>query len=289
MLNTIPEEISTFLESKFGKLKRFHAASGGCINNGGTIESNTGRYFVKWNSAIKFPKMFEAEASGLDLLRSAESLKIPDVVNTFKGNSYACLVLEQIDQHRRASDFWERLGRGLADIHKQSADQYGLDHDNYMGSLRQYNTPHDSWIEFFVKSRLQPQIDLAKASNKIDAAGIKLYDRLISRLDQLLITEQPALVHGDLWSGNFMVGSRGEPVLIDPAVAYGHREVDLAMTTLFGGFDQAFYSAYKEYYPLSPGYESRLDIYNLYPLLIHVNLFGAGYYQQVLAILKRYI
>lgn len=288
MLSTIPEEISSFLKSKFGELISFKAASGGCINNGGTIETEIGRYFVKWNIATRFPDMFESEARGLNLLRSAESIKIPSVLSSFEGEAYSCLVLEQIDQGRRALDFWEHLGRGLADIHKQSTSYYGLDHDNYMGSLHQYNQFSDSWADFFIEQRLRPQIDLAKANNKLDSTGLRLFDGLTKRLDQLLVTEQPALVHGDLWSGNFMIGAKGDPVLIDPAVAYGHREVDIAMTTLFGGFDQAFYAAYRESFPLSPGYESRIDIYNLYPLLIHVNLFGGGYYQQVLAILKRY-
>lgn len=288
MINNIPEEIADFLQNRFGKVSSFRSASGGCINNGGTIETGNASFFVKWNSSTRFPGMFEAEAKGLDLLREPQSLVVPSVVSHFEGKEHACLVLEQINEGRRSADFWEELGRGLAEIHRQSAPHYGLDHDNYMGSLQQYNQPNSSWIDFFINKRLQPQIALAKDNNKIDGKGLDLFEKLIVKLDQLLVTEQPALVHGDLWSGNFMVGSHGEPVLIDPAVAYAHREIDLAMTTLFGGFDQQFYEAYKNSFPLEPGYENRFDIYNLYPLLIHVNLFGGGYYQQVLSILNRY-
>jgi len=174
----------------------------------------------------------------------------------------------------------------LATLHKTTQEDYGLDNNNYMGSLEQVNHKKKSLIDFFIECRLIPQIEMA--GNKLSKSDHEMFEALYKRLPSILIDEQPALVHGDLWSGNFMIGNKGQPVLIDPAVAYSSREVDIAMSRLFGGFDSVFYSSYEETYPTAPGLEERIDIYNLYPLLVHVNLFGGGYYQQVKNILNRF-
>lgn len=289
MLDTIPSEVKAFCEEQLGALAQFSPASGGCINHGGILQARHGKAFVKWNSAVQYPRMFEVEAQGLDLLRGPGQLHVPGVIDYFEGQKYSGLLLEAIDEAPRSSNFWENFGGHLARLHNTSSRQFGLDHNNYMGSLNQFNDFEDSLVDFFINCRLSPQINLAKQDGKIDSQGLRLFDELIKKLPDILPEEPPALVHGDLWSGNFMVGADGEAVLIDPAVAYSSREVDLAMSQLFGGFDQTFYHVYKEVHPLEPGYQMRLDIYNLYPLLVHVNLFGGGYYQQVLSILKRYV
>jgi len=288
MISTIPDEILNFCKKAFGDVYSFRHASGGCINNGGMLETQNGRIFLKWNSADRYPDMFDKEARGLNLLREAQAIAIPEVVEVFAGKEYACLVLEHINSSAPAEGFWNNFGRQLGQLHKSEAEQYGLDHDNYMGSLRQINDQKQDLVSFFKECRLTPQIELAKRDNKMDVRGLTLFDQLFEKLSELLIDDAPSLIHGDLWSGNFMVGVDGQAVLIDPAVAYGHREMDLAMTRLFGGFNQTFYEAYHESYPLEAGFEDRFDIYNLYPLMIHVNLFGGGYYQQVVNILKRY-
>jgi fructosamine-3-kinase len=157
-----------------------------------------------------------------------------------------------------------------------------------MGSLVQYNTPEKSWVEFFVCRRLQVQVALAFDSGHLDKSAVTRFDRFYSRLDQIFSPGKPSLLHGDLWGGNYMVSESGEPCLIDPAVYYGHREVDLAMTTLFGGFSAEFYTGYESHHKLEPGWRERLDIYNLYPLLVHLNLFGSSYLGSVTSILKRF-
>ncbi|MDX1627820.1 MAG: fructosamine kinase family protein [Fulvivirga sp.] len=288
MLKTIPEEIYSYCEQKFGQLKQFLPASGGCINHGGRLKTTEGTFFIKWNDAGRYPNMFTAEAKGLKYLREPNCIPVPQHIDVYEGDQYACLVLENIEERPRTSDFWEAFGVNLANLHRQSNNQYGLDHHNYMGSLKQHNDPYSDWIDFFIHCRLDPQIELARKAGKMDSHGLSAFDQLKKRLDDLLAIEPPALVHGDLWSGNFMVNREGMATLIDPAVAFAHREIDLAMTRLFGGFDTKFYEAYQEAFPLQPGYEERFEIYNLYPLLVHVNLFGGGYYQQVLHILNRY-
>ncbi len=289
MISSVPDEILSHCKQTFGDVFSFQHASGGCINNGGMLETQKGRIFLKWNRADLYPDMFAVEAQGLALLAGSKALKVPDVLSVYGGEKFSCLILEYIDSAAPAAGFWNAFGTQLAQIHKQQAEHYGLDHNNYMGSLQQVNDKKNDVITFFTACRLKPQLELARKHNKIDVEALTLFDKLINKLPELLVDDKPSLIHGDLWSGNFMVGSTGEPVLIDPAVAYGHREMDLAMTRLFGGFNKEFYEAYHEAFPLQAGFADRFEIYNLYPLLIHVNLFGEGYMQQTLQIVKKYI
>jgi len=186
------------------------------------------------------------------------------------------------------SDYWTDFGHKLAGLHRCSKENFGLDHDNYIGSLPQSNGSSSTWVEFFINQRLRVQLTLAKNGNNIPSQLLQSFDKLIQKIPDWLPEEKPALLHGDLWSGNVMVGSDGKVCLIDPAVYYGHREIELAFTTLFGGFDQSFYHAYNEEFPLAQGYEDRFDIYNLYPLLVHVNLFGSSYLSGIQTILDRF-
>lgn len=257
---------------------------GGCINHAEWLETNSGEYFIKFNSSRLFPGMFEAEARGLAHLASTDAISVPGVIGVGSSGDNSFLLLEYLSQGSMANGFWEEFGRSLAKMHKHSTKQFGLDHDNYIGSLGQSNTYHDTWTEFFIEERLDPQLQRANLPGAMQDDFNKLY----AKMDSVFPVEPPALVHGDLWSGNYMIGPSGRAVVIDPAVYYGHREMDLGMTRLFGGFDNAFYAAYKEAHPLEPGWEDRLDICNLYPLLVHVNLFGGGYINQVKTILNRF-
>ena len=184
----------------------------------------------------------------------------------------------------------EILGTALAAMHRASAPAYGLDHDNYIGATPQRNTPLPSWVEFFRERRLRPQAELAARNGMLPAARAARIERLLGRLGEWIDDKdvQPALLHGDLWGGNFIVGPGGAPALIDPAAYYGDREADLAMTRLFGGFPPSFYAAYQAAWPLAPGWQDRVELYNLYQLLNHLNLFGEGYGSQVDATLARY-
>ncbi|MBL6446311.1 fructosamine kinase family protein [Fulvivirga sp. 29W222] len=288
MSNNIPQEILDFCNATCGELASFRPASGGCINNGGKIEAGKGTFFMKWNDSKSFPRMFTVESKGLSLLAETQCLQIPEVVEVYEGAHHSCIVMEYIESGPRTKTYWTDLARGLACLHKTSANQYGLKHNNYIGSLQQYNNHEDHWIDFFINNRLQPQVKLAMDHGRLNRSDLKKVSRFEKVIAGILNEEKPALVHGDLWSGNLMIGPLGNPVLIDPAVAYVHRETELAFTQLFGGFDREFYDAYQSIFPMESGYQERFDIYNVYPLLVHVNLFGGGYYQQAMSVVSRF-
>lgn len=286
-LQSIPLRIKDDLQRRF-VIKEFSFIGGGCINHGGKLTATTGEFFLKWNDATRFPHMFETEAMGLKLLSAPKCIRIPEVNSFNEVGDHQYIVLEFITTEKSNKKYWEDLGSQLAELHRSSNDNYGLDHDNYIGSLPQRNTPAKSWIEFFISERLEFQIDIARSNHLISSTLKKNFESLFKKLPDLLGEEKPSLIHGDLWSGNLMCDEKGNPCLIDPAVYYGHREIELAFTTLFGGFDERFYKSYRESWPLEPGFPERFDVYNLYPLMVHANLFGGGYLQSVQAIITKY-
>lgn len=261
--------------------------SGGDINLAAYVFSSEGAVFVKWNEAEK-EGMFEAEARGLDLLRRAEALTIPEVIHHGQYQEKAFLMLEYINPTPRAANYWQDLGQSLALLHSHTQPRFGLDFDNYIGSLPQQNTQTSNGLRFFIEQRIQAQAGLAFYKGLLSKELYNKLPRLYDRLPELLPNERPALLHGDLWSGNVLVNEQGAPALIDPAVYYGFREMELAFTTLFGGFEPLFYEAYDEAFPLEPGFTERISIYNLYPLLVHVNLFGTGYVSGIERVLERF-
>jgi len=263
--------------------------SGGDINEARRLETPLGKFFLKMNTAAHAHRMFAAEAKGLQLMADARALRIPEVIGSSTEGSTGWLLMEFMEQGRRRPDFWENLGAGLADMHRTRSAQYGLEHDNFIGSLPQSNTQHENWLEFYIAERLQPQVQMALQSKKFNTSDQENFEKLYEKLPQLLPEESPALIHGDLWSGNFLADELGAPVLIDPAVCFASREMDIAMSMLFGRFDQAFYDAYHDTYPLLPDWEERVDLYQLYYLLVHVNLFGGGYVGSVQRIVKRFV
>lgn len=290
MIVSIPFSVLSLLESKLNcKIKAFKPASGGCINQGGEFVTDAGSYFLKWNDATRYPKMFKTEAAGLNLLRSKKCIHIPEVILTDESDGIQFILMEFIRQAYRTKNYWSELGEQLAKLHKSSESYFGLPHDNYIGSLSQSNTKRYSWSDFFIHHRLEPQLELARKSGKADHTLCNQFDRLYEKLPDMMPDENPSLLHGDLWSGNIMVNDAGSPALIDPAVYYGAREAELAFTTLFGGIDQEFYDAYQGVFPLQMGFEQRIDLYNLYPLLVHANLFGGGYVSHLSRVLKRYV
>jgi fructosamine-3-kinase len=265
--------------------------SGGDINDAFEVRLADGRdVFVKCN--VRAPNdMFVAEARGLAWLGDAKALRVPAVLAASGANELTpFLALELIRPAHRAHNFDERLGRGLAALHRHGAPAFGLDHDNYIGRLPQKNTFAVTWAEFYRVRRLGPQL---RAAADTGLAGPRLrrdFERLFGQLEALCgPPEPPARLHGDLWGGNMIADDLGEPCLIDPAVYGGHREVDLAMMKLFGGFGPRVFDAYKEAFPLADGYRERVALYQLYPLMVHVNLFGGGYLAQVEAALARLV
>jgi len=254
--------------------------SGGCINNASKLQTNKGSFFVKWNENRK-SDMFQAEYEGLKKLKEPNAIYIPEII-AFDQNF---LILECIPNSIPGNHFWENFGRNLAYMHKHKAEKFGLENDNYIGSLKQINTIEESWIDFFIQNRLSVQLEIGSFSSAIKND----FQKLFIKLPDLFPYEAPSIVHGDLWSGNFLVKNNSIPVLIDPAIYFGNREMDIAMSKLFGGFNTDFYTSYNEFFPLEKGWEERINLCNLYPLLVHVNLFGGGYLNQVKNILSYYV
>ena len=264
--------------------------SGGNINTAAQVFSSEGVFFVKWNELHQHVDdrhdLFEAEARGLALLNQTDAFRMPAVVGHGEQQGRAYLILEYIDTGNPGPTYWDELGQSLALLHGHTQPKFGLSFTNYIGSLPQTNTLTTNGHEFFFDQRLLPQAGLALYKGLLSKA---LYDKLLTlrnRLHGLLPNERPALLHGDLWTGNVLITEEGIPALIDPAVYYGFREAELAFTKLFGGFDQRFYDAYDEAFPLDDGFEERVAMYNLYPLLVHLNLFGAGYLSGIERVLK---
>jgi fructosamine-3-kinase len=294
-------------------IREVRNVGGGCINNAARLDTESGRYFLKWNPR-PLPNMFTVEKQGLALLQATQTILIPTAYAADNANEDrpGYILMEWIETSGRGSSSpkQELLGEQLANMHRvgkpnqasqaeqaEQADQpdpsasyYGLDHDNYIGSTSQYNGWDNHWPYFFRERRLRPQIELAQRNGHLPPERRQRLERVLERLDDLLAggERQPALLHGDLWGGNVIVGPGNVPVLIDPAVYYGDREAELAFTELFGGFSARFYQAYNDTWPLDPGYKDRRDLYNLYHLLNHLNLFGESYGFQVDAVARRY-
>jgi len=228
------------------------------------------------------------EARGLRWLAEAGALRTPAILEV--STAPPRLVLERIDPGAPAPGYDERLGRGLAALHAAGADGFGFPEDNFIGPLAQRNAPRPTWPRFYAEQRLEPQLRRARDAGRVDERLAARVTRVMERLEGLLgPPEPPARLHGDLWSGNVLVDERGEPCLIDPAVYGGHREVDLAMMRLFGGFGPRCFAAYEECAPLAPGHAERVALHQLYPLLVHVNLFGGSYVGSLEAALDPFV
>jgi fructosamine-3-kinase len=279
----IPVPVGVWLENHgWGSVTGVRPVGGGCINNGARISTASGRtLFLKTNPDSP-ADMFEREAEGLQALNVSDGLRLPQVF--LAGPDF--LLLEDLNPAPRRADYWEAFGRGLAHVHHHTAAQFGFTHDNYIGSTPQPNPWTADGYAFFAESRLLFQARLAQRRGLLEHADLQRAERLARRLSELIPPQPASLIHGDLWSGNAIADATGGPALIDPAAHYGWAEAELGMTALFGGFPDSFYRAYEEARPLSPGWRKRLDIYNLYHILNHLNLFGEGYLGQVVGILR---
>jgi fructosamine-3-kinase len=248
---------------------------GGDINQAFSVSDGTRRYFVKANRAERLP-MFEAEADALNALAATRSVRVPQPLCSGTASSQAFLVLEYLALHGRGDA--AQLGTQLAQLHRVPQRQFGWAHDNWIGSTPQPNGWQQDWVSFWRERRLGFQLQLA-GQNGFGGALQRDGEVLLANLDALFdgYTPVPSLLHGDLWGGNHGYLADGEPVLFDPATYVGDRECDLAMSELFGGFAPAFHAAYREAWPLDPGYAVRRTLYNLYHILNHANLFGGGY------------
>ncbi|MCH4821855.1 fructosamine kinase family protein [Gramella lutea] len=266
------------------ELSNASTLTGGDINEVFLLEGKAGKFVVKLNDAEQYPGMFEAEKSGLEELRAPGVIDVPSPMKTGQVDSYSYLILEHKPSAPKRPDFWEIFGEQLAHLHKQRAGSFGFETNNYIGSLPQYNDHRDSASRFYLEMRLEPQIRMAEEKG----FQLNVSNTFYENCQQMIPDEPPALIHGDLWNGNFLVNSDGRPCLIDPAVAYAPREMDLGMMKLFGGFHEDLFKIYDQTFPLEAGWKDRVDLWQLYYLLVHLNIFGAGYRSKVLSIINKY-
>lgn len=263
--------------------------SGGDIANAQRVDTHKQSFFVKSGSFPNAKALFEQEAVGLKALKNSKTVNIPQVIGTHSIEGTSCLVLEFIKTKRAEPHDMEVLGRKLAHLHlSANTEFFGFKTDNFIGKLAQSNRKHQDWSNFYIEERLQPQFKFARDQNLLDSSQIPNTDGLIKKCTELFGVVAPSLLHGDLWGGNYLIGTDGTPYLIDPAVYFGHNEVDLAMTKLFGGFSDVFYEAYHEIIPPHENQKELTEIYQLYYLLVHLNLFGSSYLNSVLQILRKY-
>lgn len=260
--------------------------SGGDINSVYFLKTSKGNFVAKLNDKERYPKMLQKEAKGLELLRKG-GLSTPIVIDQFEQDDRQVIILEHIESETPTKQFWFRFADELSKLHQNYNSDFGLDHNNYIGSLHQENSEKPSWEKFFIENRLEPLIKMGFDKELLDKGHVNKFQGLFERLPKLIPTEKPSLLHGDLWSGNLLCGKLQVPVFIDPAVYYGHREIDISMTQMFGGFDPVFLSHYHEVYPLEKGWEERMEIHNLYPNLVHLNLFGRSYLGGIERVLEK--
>lgn len=288
MIDLIKNKIERELNCRIISSK---SVGGGCINDAETIFTNDDRsFFLKKNFST--PKdMFFKEANGLRELQKAHAIRVPEVIMVDKN----FILLEQINSGRKSKSFDENFGRAFAKLHRYTAENFGFYEDNYIGSTMQKNIPSEeeknNWIKFYFNKRILYQYKLLESKGYSDSALKKRVVAIENKITEILDGSEnvPSLLHGDLWAGNYMIDENGNACLIDPAVYYGNREADLAMTKLFGGFSTAFYKSYNEIFPLLDGYQYRENIYKLYHIMNHLNLFGGGYYHQTILLMDYYL
>lgn len=286
--------IERYLEQKLGENIQIFSSKylgGGCINNALKLETNVGGLFVKWNASCR-SDLFLREAEGLIELSKAgaDVLRIPKVLVAKEVNDTpGFLVQNYLAPSYSVGDTDEKLGRGLAIVHQFENSRFGFYNNNYCGATLQNNSWADNWIDFFVENRLRFLLRLIEKERPLPISEIGIYEKLMFRIPDLIPGDScPVLIHGDLWSGNYMSTELG-PALIDPAAYYADREMEFAIVTMFGGFSSRFFAAYNEVHPLDSDWRCRNRLYQLYHVLNHFLLFGGGYRQQALAIAREYI
>ena len=264
------------------------AIGGGDISLAYRVNTKSDVFFCKVQMKHVAFDMFKAESAGLDAIRKSGVILTPQVYSCEKWGEGAVLILEYLESKRPSESEMAKFGEQLAHLHQQPASHFGWDSDNFIGSLPQSNSKNADWVSFYVTQRLLPQMEMAAEQAMLSDKEVPSVEKMKEVLSDLFSDLKPSLLHGDLWGGNYMISSDGVPYLIDPAVYYGHNEVDIAMSRLFGGFGSSFYRAYESNIPLDQFSDDRIRIYQLYYLLVHLNLFGRSYYTGVKSILKHY-
>lgn len=282
-------DLIDFLSTQLGEsLGPMTSLSGGDISRVCRLEGSARSFLLKINNGADGEAMFKAEKLGLEAIADSGKIQTPEVYYCGRYAKNAVLVIEFIENQSGDRKAFTRLGKKLAGLHRTTADRFGWKQDNFIGKLKQSNQWDPDWTAFYVEQRLWPQIELAVSKRLLNRRDLPDKQKFYDLGKNLFSDITPSLLHGDLWSGNFLISRQGVPYLIDPAVYYGHCEVDLAMSRLFGGFPESFYQAYFEEIPAANGAAERNDIYQLYYLLVHLNMFGSSYYHSVRRIFDRY-
>ena len=277
--------ISNVLEESISKVQ---SVSGGDISKAYLIETSQQKYFLKVNSNNNALSMFNAEKIGLETIANTNTIATPKVFASSIFQNNAFLILEFIESKSPNNKDFENLGHKLAELHKHQSSDFGFFNDNFIGSLLQHNNIHPNWAKFYISQRLLPQIELANSKKLLEQKDVPNSETMQKVCNDIFKQVSPSLLHGDLWSGNYLISTEGKPYLIDPAVYYGHSEVDIAMSKLFGGFGTSFYETYHSSFPKTQEFDARIELYQLYYLLVHLNLFGKSYYNSVKQIFNNY-
>ena len=271
-------------DQKTGKVVQTREESGGCINQAQMIRTAKGNVFFLKHKSDAPKDMFESEAKSLQKMAATNVVRVPTPYYWDE----QCLLMELIESAPRNNSYWPTLGQQLAEMHNVTQNQFGLAFQTYCGITPQLNQLISDGHIFFGHQRLLVQGKMAHDNGYFDQTDSSRLERLCQRLTELIPDQPASLIHGDLWSGNAYVGSQGEPVLIDPALYFGWREADIALTQLFGAFPESFYQAYNEAWPMEPGWQARMPVYNLYHIMNHLNIFGRGYLTEARMVLKAY-
>lgn len=287
LIRHIGETFTRFFKEETN-ISNVSSIEGGDINQTFVLGTSKGKFFLKLNSALFGHDFFEKEARGLATLANSGALKVPRPLFDGKFNQQIYLVMEYLEKGIPDPDFWTVFGHAMARLHQNSAAEFGLEYKNFIGKLHQQNNQCSSFAEFYANQRIMPLVNKAFSQKMLQTEDVSNAEKLCLKLTNLIPEEKPSLLHGDLWKGNFMAISGGQAAIFDPAVYYGHREMDIAMTYLFEGFDKDFYLSYQDVFPLQPGYKERRQIFQLYPLLVHLLLFGGSYHQSVKGILQKF-
>ncbi|WP_203255759.1 fructosamine kinase family protein [Hyunsoonleella ulvae] len=282
-------DLKTYLSNILNDaIQNVTSISGGDVSQACKISTPQANYFLKVNNAPDALTMFQTEAYGLQSIAKTNTIKTPKVIAYDVFENSAFLILEFIASKSPSAQDFKTLGTQLAQLHQCTSKYFGLDRDNFIGPLPQSNTHHKTWVDFYTYQRLQPQLELAQQKGLLQDSECPKPERIKNKLKPLFKDITPSLLHGDLWSGNYLISKNGTPYVIDPAVYYGHAEVDIAMSKLFGGFSESFYKAYFLECPTDENTSARIEMYQLYYLLVHLNMFGRSYYGSVKSILKKY-
>ena len=271
------------------ELHNIQSLSGGSISSAYCLKWDNGAYFLKVNANSDALEMFVAEQKGLQAIEETNSIAVPKAHHVEVYDNKAFLLMDYVESKSPNTSDFKALGTQLAKLHLNHKDKFGFTSNNFIGSLPQSNSKHTNWAEFYWYERIAPQLKLAERNKLLKTSELPTAQTAITVYEDLLGNDiKPSLIHGDLWAGNYLIAADGTPFLIDPAVYWGHSMVDIAMSKLFGGFGDEFYSAYHAIIPKTANHNAQIDLYQLYFLLVHLNMFGRSYYGGVAAILKRY-